>query len=81
MYVAVQGAAVRIYNRYYQQLYALEPQCGPKGKTIDTHEADITGNDTVLMIVCPEATVDFTSQGSPADVLIWNCSFQEQDSD
>lgn len=79
VYAAIEGDAMRIFNESYDQLYSMVPQGNLKGVSPDTHEAVITDDDTVLLIACPEESIDLTDHGGPKDAKILNCKFQEID--
>ena len=79
VYAALEGSAMRIFNESYHELYTIVPQGDLKGVGIDTHEAVITQDNTVMIIVCPAKTVDLSSQGGSKDQVVFNCMFQEID--
>lgn len=79
VYSALQGAAMRVYDQSYDQLFAMRPQGDLLGEDPDTHEAQITSDGNVLLVICPAETVDLTSGGGPTDGEVANCKFQEID--
>ncbi|KAH7131050.1 ASST-domain-containing protein [Dactylonectria macrodidyma] len=68
---------VRIFNQHYQPLYYVRPQGELAGRNGDSHEAHLTKDDTVVLIVCPEVNVDLTSLGGLKSDPILNCHIQE----
>ncbi|KAH7118528.1 ASST-domain-containing protein [Dactylonectria estremocensis] len=68
---------VRIFNQNYQLLYYVRPQGELAGRNGDSHEAHLTKDDTVVLIVCPEINVDLTSVGGLKSDPILNCHIQE----
>lgn len=74
------GGAVRIYNQRYELIYSVTPKGSLDGVTPDSHEAMLTKEGTVLMVVCPHQEVDLTNVGGPASgKAVGNCHVQEVD--
>lgn len=74
------GGAVRIYSQSYELLYSITPKGDLEGMHPDSHEAMLTKDGTVLMIVCPSHEVDLTNVGGPATgKRVGNCHVQEVD--
>ncbi|CAK7216168.1 hypothetical protein SEUCBS140593_002781 [Sporothrix eucalyptigena] len=72
--------AVRIISQEYQELYAVKPVGNFSNWHPDSHEAMLTDDDTVLLIVCPNWEVDLTPVGGPAEgKYVANCLVQEID--
>ncbi|CAK7239633.1 MAG: hypothetical protein STHCBS139747_001064 [Sporothrix thermara] len=72
--------AVRIFSQSYEELYAVRPVGNFSRWHPDSHEAMLTDDDTVLLIVCPNWEVDLTPVGGPATGgLVANCLVQEID--
>ncbi|KAH8664773.1 ASST-domain-containing protein [Ilyonectria robusta] len=68
---------VRIINQHYQLLYFVLPQGDLATLSADSHEAYLTADDTVLLIVCPEINVNLTSFGGHESDPVLNCHVQE----
>ncbi|CAK7234907.1 hypothetical protein SBRCBS47491_009108 [Sporothrix bragantina] len=72
--------AVRIISQSYEELYAVSPVGNFSHWHPDSHEAMLTDDDTVLLIVCPNWAVDLTPVGGPAEgKYVANCLVQEID--
>ncbi|KAF7558266.1 hypothetical protein G7Z17_g45 [Cylindrodendrum hubeiense] len=70
---------VRIINEHYQPLYYVRPQGDLVAYSGDSHEAHLTMDDTVVMIVCPEKNVNLTMFGGLESDAVLNCHVQEVD--
>lgn len=70
---------VRIYDQNYKQVHIVKPEGNLDGVYLDSHEAMLTADNTVLMIVCPDKEVDLSSVGGPKDGRVANCHVQEVD--
>lgn len=76
------GGAVQIYNQEYELLYSVTPKGNLDGVMPDSHEAMLTDDDTVLMVVCPAREVDLSKVGGPAKgKKVAACHVQEVDPD
>ncbi|KAH9890739.1 Arylsulfotransferase-domain-containing protein [Xylariomycetidae sp. FL2044] len=73
------GDAVRIYNQRYELLYRVVPQGDFYGTFSDNHEAHLTHDDTVAMIISRAEDIDLTSIGRPGVEPATNCHIQEVD--
>ncbi|KAI0597082.1 ASST-domain-containing protein [Biscogniauxia sp. FL1348] len=73
------GGVVRIYNQHYQMIYEVRPQGNLAGITPDSHEALLTHDNTVVMIVSRPEDADLTILGDPGVAPIINCHIQEVD--
>ncbi|KAI5919397.1 hypothetical protein F4810DRAFT_724604 [Camillea tinctor] len=73
------GGAVHIYNQQYQPIYEVRPQGNLAGITPDSHEAMLTHDNTVVLIVSPAEDADLTSLGEPGAGPIINNHIQEID--
>ncbi|KAI1487430.1 Arylsulfotransferase-domain-containing protein [Biscogniauxia mediterranea] len=73
------GGAVRIYNQHYQLIYEVRPQGNLVGVTPDSHEALLTHDNTVVMIVSRPEDADLKILGEPGVAPIINCYIQEVD--
>ncbi|CAK7215134.1 hypothetical protein SCUCBS95973_002375 [Sporothrix curviconia] len=72
--------AVRIISQSYEELYVVHPVGNFSHWHPDSHEAMLTDDDTVLLIVCPNWAVDLTPVGGPAEGrFVANCLVQEID--
>jgi hypothetical protein len=72
---------VRIYDESYHVTHILEPQGSLSGLVPDSHEASMTFDDNVLMVVCPAVKVNLTSVGGPEEGRVLDCNVQEFDPD
>lgn len=72
---------VRVYDESYKQLYVCEPQGDLHGTFPDSHEAQLTHDDTVIMLVCPARPANLTGVGGPEDGMVTDCHIQEIDPD
>jgi hypothetical protein len=71
---------VRIYDENYKQLHVVKPEGSLDGIAPDSHEAMLTTDDTVLMIVCPIKEVDLSGVGGPKEGgKVADCHVQEVD--
>ncbi|KAI1495789.1 Arylsulfotransferase-domain-containing protein [Biscogniauxia marginata] len=73
------GGAVRIYNQHYQLIYQVRPQGSLAGVTPDSHEAHLTHDNRVVMVVSTSEDVDLSVLGEPGIGTIINCYVQEVD--
>ncbi|KAI1338169.1 ASST-domain-containing protein [Xylariaceae sp. FL0016] len=73
------GDAVRIYNQQYEFIYRVVPQGDLAGTSPDSHEALLTRDSTVAMIVSRAEDFDLSSIGRPGIEKATNCYAQEVD--
>ncbi|KAI0104321.1 Arylsulfotransferase-domain-containing protein [Nemania sp. FL0031] len=71
--------AVRIFNQSYDLLYAVTPQGDLKGERPDSHEALLTTNDTVVMVISRREAADLTPIGRDGVDWVTNNHIQEVD--
>lgn len=55
----------------------MRPQGDLASRGGDSHEAHLTADDTVVLIVCPETNVNLTSFGGLESEPVLNCHVQE----
>ncbi|KAI0803512.1 ASST-domain-containing protein [Xylaria sp. FL0064] len=67
--VVYAGDAVRIFNKHYEELYAVTPQGDLRGAYADSHEAHLTADDTVVLVVSRVKQADLTAIGHGTDYL------------
>ncbi|KAI0425764.1 ASST-domain-containing protein [Xylaria sp. FL1042] len=67
--VVYAGDAVRIFNKHYEELYAVTPQGDLKGTYADSHEAHLTGDDTVVLVIGRREQADLEAIGHGTDYL------------
>lgn len=67
--VVYAGDAVRIYNKHYELLYAVTPQGDLRGSFADSHEAHVTDDDTVALVVGRVEKADLSVIGKGEDYL------------
>ncbi|KAI0016334.1 hypothetical protein F4780DRAFT_798391 [Xylariomycetidae sp. FL0641] len=73
------GSAVQIYNQHYELLYRVVPQGDLFGEKPDSHEALITDEGTVAMIVATVENADLRPVGGSEDEPYLNTYAQEVD--
>ncbi|KAI1122269.1 ASST-domain-containing protein [Nemania abortiva] len=71
--------AVRIFNQSYDLLYAVTPQGDLKGERPDSHEALLTSNGTVVMVISRREAADLTPIGRDGVDWVTNNHIQEVD--
>ncbi|KAI1331511.1 Arylsulfotransferase-domain-containing protein [Xylariaceae sp. FL0255] len=71
------GSAVLIYNENYDLLYRVTPQGDFSNVIPDSHEALITHDDTVVMIVSVGEEGDLSQIGGPENEAVTNNFIQE----
>ncbi|KAI0440616.1 Arylsulfotransferase-domain-containing protein [Xylaria telfairii] len=67
--VVYAGDAIRIYNKHYELLHAVTPQGDLRGLVADSHEAHLTGDDTVALVVGRVERADLSVIGKGEDYL------------
>ncbi|KAI0542559.1 Arylsulfotransferase-domain-containing protein [Xylaria digitata] len=70
--VVYAGDAVRIYNKHYELLHAVTPQGDLRGAVADSHEAHLTGDNTVALVVGRVEKADLSDIGKGEDYLTNN---------
>ncbi|GAW17182.1 hypothetical protein ANO14919_066350 [Xylariales sp. No.14919] len=75
--VVYAGDAVRIYNKHYELLHAVTPQGDLRGAVADSHEAHLTGDDTVALVVGRVETADLSAIGQGEAEYLTNILIQE----
>ncbi|KAI1147322.1 ASST-domain-containing protein [Nemania diffusa] len=71
--------AVRIFNQSYDLLYAITPQGSLKGERPDSHEALLTEDGTVVMVISRREEADLTTMGRDGVDWVTNNHIQEVD--
>ncbi|KAI3319819.1 Arylsulfotransferase-domain-containing protein [Xylariaceae sp. AK1471] len=70
---------VQIYNQYYDLIYRITPKGEFTSHDIDSHEALITPDNTIVMIIGKEVDANLTSIGRPGMEKVTNNWIQEVD--
>ncbi|KAI1744987.1 Arylsulfotransferase-domain-containing protein [Xylaria scruposa] len=70
--VVYAGDAVRIYNKHYELLHAVTPQGDLRGAVADSHEAHLTDDGTVALVVGRVEKADLSAIGKGEDYLTNN---------
>ncbi|KAI0969012.1 ASST-domain-containing protein [Xylaria arbuscula] len=74
--VVYAGDAVRIFNRHYELLYAVQPQGNLKGDIADSHEAHLTADNTVALVVAKKQKANLQAIGQGTE-SVTNILIQE----
>ncbi|KAF4119588.1 Arylsulfotransferase (ASST) [Geosmithia morbida] len=72
---------VRVYDESYKQIYVFAGRGDLSGLTPDSHEAMLTADGHLLMILCPTRDADLSAVGGPKDGKLADCTIQEVDPD
>ncbi|CAJ2508547.1 Uu.00g135730.m01.CDS01 [Anthostomella pinea] len=78
IFVCAEGR-VRIWNQRYELIYQVVPQGDLFGLGADCHEATLTDDGTVAMVVCRAEYIDLAPIGRPGPEPGTNCFMQEVD--
>ncbi|TRX97279.1 hypothetical protein FHL15_002073 [Xylaria flabelliformis] len=70
--VVYAGDAVRIYNKHYELLHAVTPQGDLGGAVADSHEAHLTSDGTVALVVARVEKADLSAIGKGEESLTNN---------